>query len=260
MSVAEVNGHRISYQDTGGDGPAIIFSHGFLMDGSMFDAQVEGLAGEFRCVTWDERGHGATKAEGSFTYWDSAADALGLLDHLGIDQAVFAGMSQGGFVSLRAALSAPGRVRGLVLIDTQSGVEDPEVLPLYTALHDEVMANGPAAVQDAMASIIFGAGIDTAPWFAKWEAQDRAQFSTAFDTLVSRDEVTERLAEIAQPTLIIHGTADAAIPVWRAEQLRDGIPGTRDLVLVEEAGHASNMSHPDLVNLAIASFVRGLDA
>jgi pimeloyl-ACP methyl ester carboxylesterase len=58
----------------------------------------------------------------------------------------------------------------------------------------------------------------------------------------------------------VHGTADAAIPIWRAEQLRDGIPDTRGLVLVEGAGHASNMSQPDLVNAAIASFVRDLDA
>ena len=109
MSVAEVNGQRIAYQDSGGEGPAIIFNHGFLMDGSMFDHQVSGLRHEFRCVTWDERGHGDTRADAPFTYWDSADDALALLEHLGIAQAVFAGMSQGGFISLRAALRAGRR-------------------------------------------------------------------------------------------------------------------------------------------------------
>jgi pimeloyl-ACP methyl ester carboxylesterase len=260
MSVAEVNGQRISYQDSRGAGPAIIFSHGFLMDGSMFDTQVAGLGDEFRCVTWDERGHGGTKAGTGFTYWDSAADALALLDHLGIERAVFAGMSQGGFLSLRAALSAPERVRGLVLIDSQSGLEDPEALPLYTAMHDEIMANGPAAVQEAIASIVFGPGIDVDPWYAKWAAHDRTEFSIAFQALVERDDVSDRLGEISAPTLIIHGSVDAAIPLWRAEELRDGIPGAGEIVLVEGAGHASNMSHPDLVNQAIASFVRSLDA
>ena len=73
-------------------------------------------------ITWDERGFGDTEYDGEpFTYWDSAADCLGLLDHLGIDRAVVGGMSQGGFVSLRAALTAPERVRGLILIDTQAG-------------------------------------------------------------------------------------------------------------------------------------------
>jgi 3-oxoadipate enol-lactonase len=260
MSVAEVNGQRISFEDSGGDGPPILFSHGFLMDGSMFDRQVAGLADEFRCITWDERGHGGTTANGPFTYWDSADDALALLDHLGVARAVFAGMSQGGFVSMRAALQARDRVRGLVLIDTQAGLEDAEVMPLYKGLHDEWVTNGPANIQELVASLIFGAGIDVDPWYAKWAARDRTAFTIPFTTLVERDELTERLGEITQPTLIVHGTADAAIPIWRAEQLRDGIPGTRDLVLVEGAGHAANMSHPDLVNAAIASFVRDLDA
>ncbi|HWE67106.1 MAG TPA: alpha/beta fold hydrolase [Acidimicrobiales bacterium] len=261
MSVAEVNGQRISFTDHGGDGPAVIFSHGFLMDGSMFDLQVEALKEEFRCVTWDERGHGGTLAETPFTYWDSTDDALGLLTHLGIEQATFAGMSQGGFIAMRAALRAPERVRALVLIDTQSGLEDPEALPLYLALRDEWVANGPAAVQDAVAALIFGPGIDTAPWYAKWAALDRTAFNVPFDALVERDEITDRLGEITQPTLIIHGSADAAIPLWRAEQLRDGIPGVRQLVVVEGAGHASNMSQPGpakQVNQAMAAFLHSL--
>jgi pimeloyl-ACP methyl ester carboxylesterase len=260
MSVAEVNGQRISYQDSGGDGAPILFSHGFLMDGAMFDAQVAALKGEFRCITWDERGHGGTRAEGPFTYWDSAADALALLDHLGIGRAVFAGMSQGGFISLRAALTAPERVRGLVLIDSQSGLEDPEAMPLYLALRDEWLANGPAGVQDAVAGIIFGSGIDVAPWNAKWATLEPSQFLETFTTLVGRDDLTERLGEITQPTLIVHGTDDAAIPVWRAEQLRDGISGSTELVLIEGGGHATNMFDPEGTNRAISSFVHGLPA
>jgi 3-oxoadipate enol-lactonase len=259
MSVAEVNGQRISYTDHGGDGPPVIFSHGFLMDGSMFDTQVAALAGQFRCITWDERGHGETPVEGPFTYWDSADDALALLDVLGIGSAVFAGMSQGGFISMRAALQAPERVRGLVLIDTQSGLEDPEALPLYVALNDEWLANGPGAVQEMVSSLIFGPGIDVEPWYAKWNALDRSKFKDPFQTLVGRDEITDRLGEITAPALIIHGSADAAIPMWRAEQLRDGLGDVRELVVVEGAGHAANMSSPDQVNEAISRFIHSLD-
>ena len=126
MAYAEINGQRIRYEDSGGDGPPLILGHGFLMDREMFAPQVEALAPEFRVITWDERGFGETEFDGKpFTYWDSASDCLGLLDHLGIDHAVVGGMSQGGFLSLRAALTAPERVRALVLIDTQAGVEDP---------------------------------------------------------------------------------------------------------------------------------------
>ena len=130
MATATVNGAEIAYDDTGGDGPAVILAHGFLMDRSMFDPQVEALRSDYRMITWDERGFGDTQYDGEpFSYWDSANDCLGLLDHLGIDRAVVGGMSQGGFISLRVALTAPERVRGLILLDTQAGVEDPEVDP-----------------------------------------------------------------------------------------------------------------------------------
>ncbi len=111
MAFADINGQRIFYTDSGGDGPAVVFSHGFLMDASMFDPQVAALAPEFRVITWDARGFGATEFDSQpFTYWESAHDALVLCEHLGIERAVFAGMSQGGFLSLRAALLAPERV------------------------------------------------------------------------------------------------------------------------------------------------------
>ena len=144
MPLAEINGQRIRFDDTGGDGPPVVLSHGFLMDREMFAPQVDALAPEFRVITWDERGFGETEFDGEpFTYWDSARDCLGLLDHLGIDQAVLGGMSQGGFLSLRAALLAPERVRALVLIDTQSGVEDPERLPAYRQMQADLARGRP---------------------------------------------------------------------------------------------------------------------
>lgn len=92
MKHAELNGTSIAYVDHGGSGPAIILSHGFLMDHTMFDAQVAALSPTYRVITWDERGFGETRSTGEFSYWDSANDALALLDHLGIDKAIVGGM------------------------------------------------------------------------------------------------------------------------------------------------------------------------
>ena len=132
MPYADVNGQRLYYEDSGGDGPVIAFSHGLFMDESMFDPQVEALSESYRCIAWDERGHGRTgEPSGPFSYWDSADDLAALLASLGIRRAVLAGMSQGGFLSLRCALAHPELVRALILIDTQAGVEEPERLPGY---------------------------------------------------------------------------------------------------------------------------------
>jgi len=265
MPVAAANGIEINYTDSGGQGPAVVFSHGYLMDHTMFDRQVTVLAPEYRVITWDERGHGGTRATGAFTYWDSAADVLALLDHLGVERAVLAGMSQGGFLSLRAALTAPDRVRALVLIDSQAGQEDPAVAPGYEQIHQTWLEHGPGPVQEVVASIILGPG-QWDGWYAKWSEQytqwapdDLAQLTWPFRCLMDRDDITGRLAGITCPTLIVHGTADAGIPLARAETVRDGLGGPITFVLVEGAPHASNVTHPDEVNQAILGFLSGLE-
>ena len=265
MPVAAANGIEITYTDSGGQGPAVVFSHGYLMDHSMFDRQVTALAPQYRVITWDQRGHGGTRATGAFTYWDSAADVLALLDQLGVDRAVLAGMSQGGFLSLRAALTAPDRVRALVLIDSQAGLEDPAVAPGYEQMHQAWLEHGPGPVQEVVASIILGPGRWDG-WYAKWNEQyaqwapdDLAQLAWPFRCLMDRDDITGRLAEITCPTLIMHGTADAGIPLARAEAVRDGLGGPVTFIVVEGAAHASNVTHPDEVNQAILGFLSGLD-
>jgi 3-oxoadipate enol-lactonase len=238
-----------------------VLSHGYLMDSSMFDPQVAALAPEFRVITWDERGFGGTRATGPFSYWDSAADVIGLLDHLGIEQAVLGGMSQGGFLSLRAALKAPGRVRALILIDSQAGQENPEVAPAYEQMEQTWLEHGPAPVQDVVAAIILGppdGPVDYQPWFAKWAAADREELRLAFRCLMDRDDITGRLGEISCPALILHGTADAAIPMEQAEVVRAGLAGPATLVSVEGGSHAANLSHPGQVNAAMLTFLRSL--
>ncbi len=257
MLTARVNGTDIAYTDSEGDGPAVVLSHGYLMDHTMFDPQLPVLAPEFRVITWDERGFGDTPADGPFSYWDSARDVLGLLDHLGLDRAVLGGMSQGGFLSMRAALLEPGRVRALALIDTQSGQEDPAVAPGYEQMEEIWLEQGPEPVQEVVASIILG-GIDPQPWYAKWADLDREGLTHSFRCLMDRDDITDRLGEIGCPALILHGTADAAIPMAKAEELRDGLGGPAELVAVEGGSHASNLSHPDQVNAAMLRFLRSL--
>lgn len=257
MSTAELNGTVIAYEDSGGKGPAVILSHGFLMDHTMFDAQVAALKSTHRVVTWDERGFGGTKATGDFSYWDSARDVLALMDHLGISAAVVGGMSQGGFISLRVALLAPDRVRALVLLDTQAGTEAPETVEPYNQLHAAWVSAGSAAVQDVIAGLILGPG-EWPEWYAKWAALAPDQFTAAFNCLMHRDDITDRLGEISCPALIVHGTADAAIPMAKAEILRDRIGGPTTLVPVEGGPHAANMTHADEVNRAILRFLEAV--
>ena len=96
MPFAQVNGQNIYYEDTGGRGPAIVFSHGLLMDHTMFEPQIQALQGQYRCISWDERGHGQTADPEhceAFSYYDSADDLAALLKYQGVEKAMLAGMS-----------------------------------------------------------------------------------------------------------------------------------------------------------------------
>lgn len=262
MPHVEVNEQRLYYEDSGSGDDVIVFSHGLFMDHTMFTAQVDAIDDSWRKIRWDERAHGQTETtSGAFSYWDSARDLLGLLDHLGVERAVLAGMSQGGYLSLRAALLAPERVRALILIDTQPGVEDPEKLPGYDQLLDAWTApdGPPQEVLDTVAAIILGAGYSGTPhWQELWREMSKDSVRQAYDTLVSReDDVRPRLGELTMPALVIHGRQDAAIEVEVAEELAEQLTDA-ELLTVPEAGHATNLTHSEAVNPTLLRFLERL--
>jgi pimeloyl-ACP methyl ester carboxylesterase len=261
MGTATINGIDIRFEDSGGDGPPVLFSHGFLMDHTMFDEQVAALGSDYRCIRWDERGFGDTPAPGPFSYWDSAADAIGLLDHLGIDRAVFVGMSQGGFLSLRAALTAPDRVRALVLIDSAADVDDAETIAGYEQMFAGIEHGSDedrAGIFAVVAAMILGDEQLAQAWIPKWHAlaaQEMDGLRATVGALLERDDVSDRLAEITCPTLIVHGTADQAISIDRAEATCSALPDCRGIERVDGAAHAPNMTHPAVVNPALRRFL-----
>ncbi|MEX2080503.1 MAG: alpha/beta hydrolase [Dehalococcoidia bacterium] len=260
VAQATVNGQKLYFEDSGGDGPAVILAHGFLMDHEMFAPQVKALTPEFRVITWDERGFGKTEYDGNqFTYWDSARDCLGLLDHLGIEQAVVGGMSQGGFLSLRAALLKPGRVRALVLLDTAADVDSPEVLAGYDGMLSAWLTTGPVdELANAIAGLIINEPAENARWIAKWRARPKEFLEKPGRCLFDRDDVSGRLGEINCPAIVIHGGEDQAITMDHAEAMAAGLSGSGPVVVIPGAAHAANLTHPQLVNPPLLAFLRGL--
>ena len=260
MPYAAINGQQLHYLDTGGSGPAVVFSHGLLMDNAMFAPQIKALRERYRVIAWDERGHGQTNdAAAPFSYYDSADDLVGLLDHRHIEHAVFVGMSQGGYLSLRAALRHPTRVRALILIDTQAGPEAAETLPVYEQMIQTWATQG---LSDEMAAtiehIILGSGYARAEaWKEKWRAVRPANLQQIFHTLASRDDIRGQLAKITVPALVIHGDADAAIPLAAAEQMSAALPNAR-LEVIAGAGHAANLTHAEQVTPLIETFLASL--
>nr|WP_218680963.1 alpha/beta hydrolase [Rhodococcus qingshengii] len=259
--IAEINSQKIYYTDTGGPGIPVLFSHGFLMDSSMFDSQVEYLRDEFRCITYDTRGHGSTReSDQPFDLWDLADDALSLLAHLGIEKAILVGMSQGGLLSIRAALRAPQTVLAMCLIGARGVAEAPESVAPSLAVFEEWAANGPDKFAKMFAG---GLGIGDAPyfelWLAKWrrwENEHPGRVRNPAKSVLMREDITPRLQEITCPTLVMQGADDELVSVEVGSAFAQSLPNGSELTRIEHAGHAPNLTHPDRVNPILLDFLR----
>lgn len=261
MPTARVNDQSIYYEDSGGDKPVLVFSHGLLMDCSMFAPQVAVLRQNYRCISWDERAHGhsTTEAIEPFSYYDSADDLAALLSHLGVEKAVLAGMSQGGYLSLRCALTHPDIVQALILIDTQAQQEEADKTPAYQQMVEAWCTQGLSdEIATTIAHIILGAGWPgTEQWQEKWRRWQPHNLLAAFACLVERDDISERLAQIQVPALVLHGEADVAISLSRARDMAVRLSQS-EMLVIPNAGHAANLTHPEPVNAAITAFLHKL--
>ncbi|MDN7902673.1 alpha/beta hydrolase [Burkholderia diffusa] len=253
----EREGIRFAFEESGPrEAPVVVFSHGFLMDGEMFRPNIAALDDTFRCVVWDQRGFGSTgPVDRAFSYWDSARDLIALLDHLEIASASLVGMSQGGFVSMRAALLEPARFRALALIATRSDLDDASVTASFEELKTEWARNGAANVAVHLAGFLLGADYPASAWIAKWLRMPRDNFECPVDALTARDDITPRLGEITHASIVFHGDADAAIPLRCGEALAERLPNSKGLVSVAGAGHTPNLTHAHDVNPKLRDFL-----
>lgn len=255
MPTARMNGIDIYYEDTGSAGPALLFSHGLMLDVEMYRPQIEALRRHYRCIAWDQRGFGRTgEVFAPFTYWDSAKDALGLLDALKVESATFIGLSQGGFLSMRAALLAPMRVKAMGLIATRYDIDAPEAIEDVRGMLREWAANGSANLKDVFSGRILG-DADARPWVAKWEKMSKTSLTHPGETLLTRDDLTPRMNELECPVLVIHGEADQAIDISIGADLAKRLPNCKGFVRVPGAGHCLTLSHPQIVTKALEDFM-----
>lgn len=252
-TVTTGDGQLVSYVDHGGDGPAVVLLHSFLMDATMWAPQVTAFGGTYRLIAIDERGHGETPAAAPFDHWDVARDALAVLDELNIDRAAAIGTSQGGFVAIRMALLAPERITALGLLGTSGETEDEQISAAYQQLAEVWIAQGPETVIEAVAKICLG-DYDPSEWTPKWSEVEPERLRLIMNALVGREGVLDRAKEIAAPALVLHGTADLAYPVAKAEALVAALPKA-ELVTVEGGAHFLSLTHAADVNPHLERFL-----
>jgi 3-oxoadipate enol-lactonase len=225
----------LHYADDGPrDAPALVFAGSLGATLSMWEPQLT-LAGPFRVIRIDHRGHGGSPVPpGPYAMPDLAADVLSLLDELGLARVAFCGLSLGGMVGMYLGSEHPERLTSLVLCCTSAHFTDRR--PWLDRIA-AVEAGGTASVADAVVSRWF-----TPAWGAAHPDVVAALRNQIADTpdqgylgccrAIATWDHRERLGAVAVPTLVIGGADDPSIPVEpHARTLVEGIPGARLEVL-----------------------------
>ncbi len=260
MRMLATGGGAIAY-DVQGEGPPLLLLHAFPLGLAMWDVQVAALRAQHQVVRFDARGFGASPpGDGLLSMERIADDAAALLDQLGIGRAVVCGLSMGGYAAFAMVRNHGDRLSGLVLADTRAGADSPDARAGRAALAEKVRREGAVAAADAFVPKLLG---DTTK-------RERPQvvarvreivlgnpprgIADALAGLAARADSTPTLREIRVPTLVVCGEEDTLTPPAESEALRDGIAGSR-LVLLPRAGHLANLEEPDAFNRALLGFL-----
>jgi pimeloyl-ACP methyl ester carboxylesterase len=266
MPTLQINGAELFYEEYGTGLEAMVFAHGLLWSGRMFDRQVAVLKDRYRCITFDFRGQGRSEVTRSGYDMESLTeDAAHLIEALHAGPCHFVGLSMGGFIGMRLAIQRPALIRSLTLIESTADGEPAENILPYKLMAWIARYLSVRWVAGKVMSIMFGDKFLNDPA----RAADREIYRKALLAnnplgtcratmgVVHRRPIIDEIHQIRVPTLILVGDQDRATVPAKSQRLHERIPGSR-LVIIPGAGHSSSVEEPEAINRALVEFLGAL--
>ncbi len=256
----DAHGLRLAYTDTG-RGLPVLFLHGFPLNRSMWDKQVDALSLRYRILTIDLRGHGESDAPlWRYSVEEFADDVTALLDHLKLQQVVLVGLSMGGYVAFAFTRRYRHRLHGLILTDTRAQADTVEGRKGRFHLAQTAHTKGPAAVAEVMLpKLLAPETLRSDPSLVQRlrsmiETMPLSGIAGDLMAMADRPDSVSLLPSITCPTLVVVGEQDQATPVADARLMADSIPGAR-LSIIPQAGHLPNLEQPEQFNRILEEFL-----
>ncbi len=255
-----IGGVELAWDDEGRGAPVVLL-HAFPLNRKMWRPQVAALAGRYRVLTPDFRGHdeSGTAAEDS-TMERLAEDVRGLLDHLKLERVVLGGLSMGGYVAFAFYRRWPERVAALILADTRASADTEEGRKARLETAGVAEREGSGAIAERMLPKLLAPAthehqseIVAAVRSMILEATP-AGIASALRGMAARASAFDLLPQIDVPTLIVVGEQDVLTPPADSEAMAKAIPGST-LVKIPEAGHLSNLEQPEAFNRNLQEFL-----
>ncbi|MEV5440680.1 alpha/beta fold hydrolase [Streptomyces sp. NPDC052682] len=255
MPQLDVDGARLTYDDEGPrdtEEVPLVLVHGWTADRHRWDHQMEHFRPRRRVIRLDLRGHGESTGAGARTIEELAQDVVALLDHLRVDRCVLVGHSMGGMICQTIALTHPGRVERMVLVNSIGRMT-------YSRGRGLLMA----ASTLVPFKLFVAANIQRAfaPGFPREEvrAYIRASANTPREVVMTlysamrAFDVLDRVAEIRVPTLMVHGYYDVQLPVRQMLRMAKAYPDA--VIRILDAGHELPVEKPAELTKAIDWFL-----
>ncbi len=263
MPSVNINGAEI-YYETHGIGPeTIVFSHGLLMSGKMFKAQVDYFKARYKCVIYDHRGQGRSEVtEEGYDMESLTSDAIGLINELKLGPCHMVGLSMGGFVTMRMAARHRELLKSIMLIETSADLEPNKFK--YNVLNTIVKLFGVKAVINKVMPIMFGKTFlndpnrqDEVDYWRGEILNNQKTITKSVTGVIQRDSVSKELGKVSVPTLVIAGDEDVATTLEKARNIKLKIPQAH-LAVIKRAGHSSTIEEPRQVIEAMEVFLNGV--
>ena len=256
----------LAYEDKGdvtSHASPLVLIHGHPFDRTMWHPQIAEFATSRRVIAPDLRGYGASPVIPGITPLSSfAEDIAALLDDLGVDAFVLAGLSMGGQIAMECYRQFPHRIRGLVLADTFPAAETTEGKRTRNAMADRLLQEGMTGYADEVlykmiapyanaevAAHVHRMMTATAPEGAAAALRGRAE----------RPDYRDLLTTVTVPALVVVGADDEYTPVKDAEAMHTALPDST-LRIIEGAAHLPNLERPKDFNKALADYLTKIDS
>jgi 3-oxoadipate enol-lactonase len=259
-----INGITLAYSDRG-TGLPIVFLHAFPLNRSMWTQQEEALCSQFRVITIDLRGHGESDAPLSrYTLEQYADDVNALLEQLSIQQALFVGLSMGGYILFAFYRKYAARVKGFVLADTRAQADTAEGKDGRFQMAQVAYKQGASAIADLMIpKFLSPQTIQTKPDLvqhvrAMVKGNQISGIAGDLMAMAERPDSIPFLKQITCPTQIIVGELDRATPPSDAKLMANHIPNAR-LAIIPDAAHLANLEQPEVFNQIVSAFALNLE-
>lgn len=248
--------------DDRGVGPPILFVHGFPLDHTMWEAQLESLSRSHRVIAPDLRGFGNSKiAEGTVTMEQFADDLAAILDELNVTAPVaFCGLSMGGYIAWPFFRRHRVRLGSLILCDTVATADTEEAAAQRHKTAETVLAQGSDVMAKVMPAKLFADGtLEHKPAIVERikkviRGTVPSSIAAALRGMAARPDSTSLLADIDVPTLVICGAEDKITPPEAMRKLAEAIDEA-EYAEVKNAGHMTPMEQPEAVTTAVRQFL-----